>query len=283
MKRSILLVFSDPHGGHKLGLCNPETVLEDDTSGDKSVEINDAQTRLWEIYTGGINEVKSLAGKDPVYAICLGDITHGTKHIQEQMSTRLSDQLLIAKANFLPLFEIKTLKMLRMVKATDAHELGEGSSAITVASMLQDKFPKVDIRTIYHGLLRLNGLFIDYSHHGPPPGSRRWLEGNEARLYLRSIMMTEIEAGHIPPHLILRGHVHQYIKEYLCLQANGREYESWLTIIPSLDLISGFARQVAKSPYRIKNGIVAYEILNERIHDIHFFGNTLDVRTIEEF
>jgi len=286
MKRSILAVFSDPHGGHELGLCNPETVLEDDSSGEivqKPIILNAAQERLWDIYAGAIGEIKILAGKSDVYVKCLGDATHGNKYIAEQLTTKMSDQLIIGEYLFYPWFQIPTLKAIRLTKGTDAHEYGEGSSSIIISKMLKNKFPKVDVRAVYHGLARLGGVFIDYSHHGPTSGIRRWLEGNEARYYLRSIMMTEIECGHIPPHLVLRGHVHSYVKEYLSIQANGTEYESWMVVVPSMDLISGFARKAAKSPYRIKNGVIAFEMLNDRIYDIHFFGNTLDVRTVEEF
>lgn len=287
MKRTLIAVFSDPHGGHKLGLCNPNTIIEDDSTGEikeTSPVLSDAQILLSEVYSKGIEETNKLAGKDEVILICLGDVTQGNKYISEQMTTRIADQITIAEYNFFPWYDqIKNIRTVRLAKGTDGHEFGEGSAAIEVAKYLRAKYPRIDTRVVYHGLLRTKGgIFIDYSHHGPPTGKRNWLKGNEARYYLRSLMMDEISAGNTPPHIVLRGHFHDYVKEYLSIRTNGHEYESWITVIPSMDMISGFARQKGQSPYRVTNGIIVYELLDNRVHDIHYFGTTTDVRTFEE-
>jgi hypothetical protein len=286
MKRTLLSIFSDPHGGHKLGLCNPETILEDDGSGESrfySPELTVAQDVLWEVYSKGIEEVSHLAKDDEVCVMCLGDETHGNKYVTEQVSTRIADQFIIAEYNFYPWIEkIKNIKAIRIAKGTGAHEFGEGSSSIMVSKLLRNKFPELDIRPVYHGLLKTNGVLIDYAHHRPTTGVRNWLRGNEARYYLRSLMMDEINSGKTPPHIVLRGHYHDYIKEYLSIRTNGHEYESWITIIPSMDFLGDFARQVSKSPFKVTNGIVTYEIIDGRIYDIHYFGCTTDIRTVEE-
>lgn len=287
MKRSLIAVFSDPHGGHKLGLCNPETIIENDDTGEiKEVSpvLNDAQLLLWEVYSNAIENVKLLAGKDDVMLWCLGDLTQGNHYISEQMTTRIADQLFIAEYNFLPWFEkIPQIKKVRIAKGTGSHEFGEGSSSLAVAKSLRAKFPKKDIRSVYHGLARTDqGIFIDYAHHGPYPGSRNWLKGNEARYYLRSIMIGELNAGNIPPHIVLRGHYHEYVKEYLSIIANGTEHESWITIIPSMDMLSSYARQKSMSSSRVTNGVVVYELIGNRVYDIHFFGTTTDIRTVED-
>lgn len=287
MKRTLIAVISDPHGGHKLGLCNPETIIEDDSTGEVreySPELNEAQTLLWEVYSKGIQEVEKLAGKDETLLIVSGDVTQGNKYISEQISTRIADQIFIAEYNLHPWLDSKiNIKKVRMAKGTSSHEFGEGSSSLTVARLLRAKYPKVNVRSLYHGLIRTpDGVFIDYAHHGPTPGSRNWLKGNEARYYLRSIMMDEISAGNIPPHIVIRGHYHQYVKEYLSIRTNGTEYESWITIIPSMDMIGDFARQASRSSYRVTNGIVVYELINGRVLNVHFFGHTTDVRTYEE-
>ena len=241
MKQSLIAVFSDPHGGHKLGLCNPETIIENDDTGEiKEISpvLNDAQLLLWEVYSNAIENVKLLAGKDDVMLWCIGDLTQGNHYISEQMTTRIADQLFIAEYIFYPWFDkIPKIEKVRIAKGTGSHEFGEGSSSLAVAKSLRAKFPKKDIRSVYHGLARTNqGIFIDYAHHGPYPGSRNWLKGNEARYYLRSIMIGELNSGNIPPHIVLRGHYHEYVKEYLSIIANGTEHESWITIIPSMDM-----------------------------------------------
>lgn len=287
MKRTLIPVVSDPHGGHKLGLCNPETIIEDDSMGEVqkiSPILNEAQTLLWEVYSNGIDEVAKLAGKDEVLLILSGDVTQGNKYISEQMTTRIADQFFIAEYNLHPwIHKVKNIKTIRLAKGTGSHEFGEGSSSLTVSRLIKNKFPKIDIKSLYHGLIRTKGgVFIDYAHHGPYPGSRNWLKGNEARYYLKSLMMDEVQAGHVPPHIVIRGHYHQYIKEYYSLRTNGTEYESWLTVVPSMDMMSDFAIQASRSSYRITNGIVVYELIDNKVYDIHFFGTTTDVRTYEE-
>jgi len=285
-KRAILVGFSDTHAGNKLGLCNPNTVIEYENQMGKLIkyqpELTEVQQYLWKCITEDKKKVVDLADGDDIIIMHNGDLTQGKKYVAEWVSTRLSDQLDIAFYNMLPWLEIPNVKVVRFGKGTGSHEFGEGSSTILVDQRLRERFPKKDIRTVYHGVCDILGVTIDYAHHGPYPGSRNWLRGNEARYYLRSIMNDEIDAGHVPPHLVMRSHYHTPVKEYLWKKANGTEYESWLLITPSYCLISDYARQSARSPYRITNGLWAVEIINNHIHDIHCFARTTDIRTKEK-
>jgi len=76
-------------------------------------------------------------------------------------------------------------------------------------------FKNKDIKMCQHGLLDIDGVTIDYAHHGPFPGSRSWLKGNIARYYLRDLMMREIMNGNSPPKLVVRAHYHTPVEEYL--------------------------------------------------------------------
>lgn len=53
MKRVILLVFSDTHGNHKLGLLNPKTVLYDETEEGELIpytpRLTASQQYLWKL------------------------------------------------------------------------------------------------------------------------------------------------------------------------------------------------------------------------------------------
>jgi len=286
LKRAIIAAFGDQHGGHTLGLLNPATKLREwDTSGKPywwTPKLNEPQEYLWhDCYVKDIENVKKLAGKDPVIVFELGDITQGKKYISQWVSTRLSDQIFIAEANMLPWFKLKNLVAVRLVRGTDSHGFGEGSADLTVEGLLQRRFPKRNIESLFHGLGKILGITVDYAHHGPYTGSRNWLKGNVARYYLRSAMMDEIQSGNHPPHLYIRAHYHSYIEEYLRLNNASHVYKSWLTVLPSYCLMSDYARQATRSQFSVTNGMVAYEVVDNKIVNIHPFLHTIDIRTKE--
>ena len=67
MKRTILAICSDLHGGHQHGLLNPETILHEyDENGavvdDYNPELKPVQKYLWTQYTSFIQQIGELAG-----------------------------------------------------------------------------------------------------------------------------------------------------------------------------------------------------------------------------
>jgi len=286
LKRVILAVASDKHGGHKLGLLNPRTILEDEDRKGNLIQwtpdLKSFQEYLWEIHKEHIKKTKELAGKDEIIVIDNGDLTAGNKYPHEQVSTRISDQFDIAAWNLRPWLDLKNVKTVRITKGTGAHTFGEGSSEITIQRMLQGWYPKKDIRTVYHGLAKIAGMRVDYAHHGPGTGSRNWLKGNEARYYMKSFVQDELDLGNAPPDLILRGHYHAYVEEYLIKIVNGHRYRIQMNILPSYCGIDDHARQVTKSKYILQHGMVCYEIVDGKILDTHPFIETIDIRTKEK-
>jgi len=283
--RAILATVSDSHGGHNLGLLNPETQIEEeDREGNiyyKPVVLNDVQEYLWEVYENSVAETKKFAGKDPIFVKHIGDINQGNIFPREQIGTRISDQTDIGFSLFLPWMTLPNLKAVRIVKGTSSHNFGEGSAEILTARLLRAHYPKVDVRVLSHGLATISQVVIDYAHHGASTGSRNWLKGNEARYYLRSIMMDEIMMGNIPPDLVLRGHYHEPISELVTIRCDGHKYSSWIYILPSMAMIDTYGRQATRSKYVITNGIVLFEIINGKIHDTIELTKTLDIRTKE--
>lgn len=278
--RKIILSCSDFHSGHELGLANPETLLQRD-EGDVPIEINEGQAHLWGVIEGGIEEVKKLAEKDEVIVIHHGDVCQGNGHLTTKVSNRIADDVAIACANFDPIASITNVKSIRIAKGTGAHSFEFGSAEVLVAEHLKTKYQK-DVQTVYHGLSTLpSGFTIDYAHHGPSAGRRNWLQGNEARYYLRDIMMNDLQAGDTPPDLVLRGHYHTLVTEILWMRDHGNRYKSMLAVTPSMCLLDDFATKVTKSQARIVNGILAFEIIDNRIYDVHEFCVTLDIRTKE--
>jgi len=277
-KRKIILGISDPHCGFELGLTNPETELRNK----KTQELNESQSYIWnDVYLPGIQKTVELAGKDDIHAFFLGDITHGNKFNSEQISTRMSDQISYAYYALLPVLQIKNVKSLDMAIGTGSHVFEQGSAEILVADRLQEKVTNKPINVFYHGLKWFDSFSLDYSHHGPNTGNRNWLHGNVARLYLKSMMMDDLDAGTIPASLVLRGHYHAYVKEWCGISRMGTTYESWIVIMPPLCLPSDYTHKATQSAYRITTGVVAFEVINGRLHQTYPHLSTLDIRNVE--
>jgi hypothetical protein len=285
MQRTIIVVIADPHGGHRHGLLNPETVLEETDEigniiGDYHPQVTRIQQYLWEQYTDWINQIKGIAGEDPIYIVANGDLTAGNKYPQLLVSTREADQFLIAAANMHPLYALNP-RAVRIIKGTGAHVFNQGTSEIVVSTLLGAAYPKTDTRVMDHGLFVIGGVEVDISHHGPPPGSRKWLEGNEARYYLRSAMLDEITAGHAPARLYYRAHYHQSVEETLIVKGNGNRYKSTLIITPSLAFIDNHARQTVRSPSRITHGLSVAEVIDGELLRTIPLERTIDIRSHE--
>lgn len=288
MLRSLIVVISDPHCGNIYGWMRPGTVLNAiDKLGNSyqyKAKLNEIQNYLYQDLTvPALKFLKKANKKDLIAVVSTGDITHGNGHKEELITTRISDQNFIAEEAFLPFVELEQTKIVRFILGTGVHEFGEGSASFTVAKLLQNRFPKKDIQAFYHGHSDIAGFTLDYSHHGPNTGSRKWLEGNEARYYLRDLMMKEFSMGNRPPNLVLRGHYHERVKEYLSIVWTGIEHESWLYVMPSMCMIGDFGRKATKSRHLITNGIIIYEVIDGKLYDIHEFKKTLDIRTKEKW
>lgn len=252
-----MAVISDPHSGYISGLVNPNTLIQDDQKRKVKFELNDRQSFVWEVYEHGVKEIFKLAGKDDILLVCLGDLTHGNKYIPELMSTRGADQYAIGEAIFDPWLQLhKNVKSIRIVFGTGAHNFGQGTSEIVIAQRLEDKYSHIDVRSYYQAQCTVLDKTIDIAHHGPPTGRRVWLTGNEARYYLRSIMLGDLTHGKIPPDVVLRGHRHVYIDEIV----REGDYKSRIIIAPPLCLPGEYAIQVAQSFGKATVGMIALEI-----------------------
>lgn len=280
MRRTVLVILSDTHAGHRLALMNPETLLwEEDQNGELvpyHPEQTESQKYLWNLYLQNIEEVKKLAGKDEILVIHNGDECQGNKYKQQLVSTRDGDQIEIAEMNMMPWY-IKNVKHIRFSASTSAHNFGENTSTLNVIARLQRRYPKVDTQLARHGLLHFNGISIDYAHHGPYPGSRSWLKGNVATYYLKDLMMKEIMRGNRPPDIVARAHYHEGVFVHLEV----REYESRLIITPSYSMLGDYGQQATRSISTLEHGLFAFELVDGKIVDKYLFSEKIDIRREE--
>lgn len=281
----ILAVLSDTHGGNKLGLLNPDVTLFDEGANGELVpykpEPTASATYLWKLYHDNLWQLQKIACGDPVAVLHNGDIAQGNRFQSELVSTRMADQILIGAANLRPLLEYGNVRVLRLAIGTEAHVFGEGSAEILVADTLKREYPEKDIQVFHQSLTEFNGMLVDYAHHGPPAGSRAWLNGNVARYYLQSLMMAEIMEGRTPPRLYLRAHVHSWVMETVTLHFQNKDYISTVLVTPSYCMIGEHGRKITRSSPMVVNGMAAIEIVDGRLGQIHRLTETLDIRSKE--
>jgi len=281
-KRAILAIESDQHGGSSLGLLDPDIKITSTRFGTQKVQLNSLQQHLFEIRDWGMKEILKLSEGDPIWVINLGDVTQGIKFPIELISTQIATQVQIAAGNSAPWLRHKNVVGIRWAEGTSNHVFGEGTSEHLAEAILKTEFKDKDLLTVHHGLASVLGQNIDYAHKGPNPGVREWTKGNVARLYLRNLMMQDVKEGEIPPNLVLRGHYHEYVKEFNWIRMNGMEYESWLYILPSLCFPGEYTAQATSNKAWVEHGMIALEIINGKIGTSHKFSQMFDTRYKEK-
>lgn len=281
-----LIVRTDAHTGHKLGLQNPETELwEEDEEGNLEPyipELTATQKWLWESYTKHVSEAMRLSGDDEIVLLDLGDVCQGRKHPAPLVSARDADQVELALGTFAPFEEhADRIRATRLLAGTEAHNFGFGSAEVSLLGRLKNKLPNV--RLINHGLFSIAGLSVDAVHHGPSGGSRKWLEGNIVRRYLQDLMMAAIMAAQTPAKLVLRAHHHVERREVVTIydKEAGRMWESVIHIVPSYCGVSQYARQATQSTPTLTIGLLSFRIRNGTIENWHRFTESIDIRTRE--
>jgi hypothetical protein len=283
--KKVIVAMSDTHGGHRLGLMNPEVKLfDEDENGNlkfRSPDLTATQRYLWRLYLDDIEQVKKIAKGKKIILLHNGDLCQGDKYVNQWVSTRQSDQITIAVSNFAPWLKLKNLDKIRLVHGTGAHGFGEGSAESLVSEQLLAKSPKLNISQLTHSLADIDGLTIDYAHHGPGTGGRQWLEGNIARYSLKSIINYEVAVGNEPPDIVLRGHYHNFIWETIRRGTNGSMKEHHIFVLPSYCGMGEHGRQATKSKCILSNGLVVFEVDNGKLIKVHPIIHTTDLRRKE--
>lgn len=280
--RRVVVIFADTHGGHKLGLLSPDTVLFEEDEEGNPVEykpgLTAVQQYLWRCFEEDLTEVKRLAAGAPLVLIHAGDLTWGNKYPEQLVSTRQADQVTIAVDNMGRALELPNVVALRLVFGTGSHTFLEGSATLLVAGQLRAGHRDLDIRCLAHGLFSIDGITVDCAHHGPSPGIRHWTAGNQLRYYTRSVMMQSVTRGEAPPRILVRAHRHTGCRETVRVEKLVTE----AFLLPSYSGLSEHARKVTQSKHLIGNGLLVLEIEEGQLMKCHTLWRTVDLRTREE-
>lgn len=284
IQRRFALAEADLHSFHKLGLCNPDTLVMDADTGTEQplgIGLGEFQRYMWERRQEYINNAFDIIGARPCAYLMVGDVTHGNGHSEQLMGSRISDQYAVAHYNLLPIVERRNVRQVRLMTGTGVHSFGEGTSEIVVAARLREKFKRKDISVVGHGRFDIGGAIFDVAHHGPGRGSRWWLEGNTARYHLRDRMTRDLSMGKRPAHVYLYGHHHVDVCEMVRIPWQGETYRSYIVVLPSWCGLGEYARKVTRSAPVIENGLYLFEIVDGRVIVYDEFVSRFDVR-IEE-
>jgi hypothetical protein len=285
MSRRLIAIEADWHSNNRFGLMQPETILESQGANggveEFSPELAPVQQFLYELRSQNIEKLKELAGDDEIVFFHLGDPAQGFKHNGQFVQNTEYDEISIAFANAKPIFSLPNVTTGRFVVGTEAHEGIGGSATKILSRMLHAEFPDADIKYIYHGFANVDGITIDYTHHGPTTGIRKWTEGNQLGHYLKDILITDLLDGKTPARYYFRGHVHRLGWETRRVRRDGEWITGDIIVVPSMCDMGAFARQITRSENRITNGMVVLEIIDGKLLDIHWFVVTRDLRSRE--
>ena len=292
LDRFNVVIMADTHAGSKLALRNPDWIIQrkelvQGDDGNFVYEVEDynpplepVQGFIWEKYLSAVNDFVEIAGKDPIFLLHLGEVCEGTYFANSSMRLKKDEQVQIAIANMDPWIGVKNIKAVRICSGDRPHEFDEGAAGRMVVNGLKHKFK--DVRGIDHGLLDIGGFKIDYAHRGPFPGSRKWTEGNVARLYLLDYMFRElIEMGRKPADLLVRAHYHEPVDERGSMRFNGGMRRSAIMISPSMKFPDAYAKTVTQNRYDATVGMSMVEVVNNKILDFHYRFTSVDTRERE--
>jgi len=271
----IIAIETDTHAGHEHGLCYPE--LEGPDGEKERVSLNPTQQKLWELRENNLVRLRKRVKRKKWMYIHVGDQTQGNKYWDSVAALTISRQNKIAYANMLPILRMKP-DYIRIAKGTPSHEFGDGGSAEILHNYYRMKFPKLDIKTKWLGLINIDGYKIEYRHRGPGNGSRSWTKHNSCQNYVKSEWFDELKAGEIPINLYLRGHIHT--RHFVTFRDwwRNKMYTSHLIISPGMCGVGVYEQSALQSLKRITVGMVVFDT---EANDGEFWTETFDLRDEE--
>jgi len=283
-KRSVVVAVADTHGGHRLGLLSPSTVLirelDDGSIEEWSPPLTQTQEYLWSLYAEHRQKLRDFAGRSAITALHVGDLTWGDRYAEGLIpGATIEDQRVIATTNLLPLASIPNIKAVRLISGTEVHE--PNSATARVARRLREQTGK-GVESFHHHRLVVDGITFEFAHHGPHPGSRDWLEGNIALYHLRDRVYKDLRHGREPARVYIYAHFHRWRRVTLHHTWQGEELSHDLIILPSYSGMTTHARKMTRSEAYLVNGMCAFEVIDGELGRVKPYKAELDLRTEEE-
>jgi hypothetical protein len=192
-RRVLVVLMSDMHSGHRLGLMAPGTQLVDDDGNTHTPQLTKVQEYLWDLYSTYVDEVTALAAGDEIIIIHNGDATQGNRYPARWVSERESDHVAIAVQALAPWCETAGVRTMRILVGTGAHNFGRASAEVELATQLQALYPKANVKCLYHGIGRgraghaATGAIPEGERQVPVPRPFRHRRGDDRRSAPRGV------------------------------------------------------------------------------------------------
>ena len=282
-RRCCVLQLSDLHGGHWLGLYNPDTTLwrsgveADDETGVVTMLDPEPYTPtptamqrwLWQCYQEDLVEAMVIADGDPLAVTLGGDLAHGDKYSDGIMDSNKANQLEIAMRAMAPLYELDNLHAVYVILGTEAHNWGEGALELEVAARMRSEHPSVVTEPHHHAGVHIGDVWLDIAHHGASKGIRSWTSGNQMRYYTRSLMQNRVNRWKRPPNVVTRGHYHSWWRELVTVEP---DWHCWSVLLPAYCGITPHARKSTRSEQWQTCGAALIEVVDNGVREVHRLG-----------
>jgi len=283
----ILLVIADLHGGNTLGMLAPGTTLWAEDGMGEAVpwvpSLNPLQVQLFDWFQWDLDRVVKLAAGRPIMVKINGDITQGLKYVREWVSVRPSDQIEIIARVLEVVLMMPGLVSMDFIMGTGSHEVDQ-TNPILCRRILQAEHPNIPMGLANHYLTTINNTLFDLAHHGPIPGSRRWLEGNSLRWYTNDLQQRELDLGNTPADWVVRSHYHTFARSASDYRKGTRHYRTESVLTPGFTGMDGYARQATRSKFEVHVGMLAWEVPANGVaghSSLHHHFRILDTRRRE--
>lgn len=263
-KSFLVAVVSDPHVGSKIGLAPPRIDFDD---GD-SYEASQIQQEAWDYWKKDFWPFVWKKNRETV-VVFNGDLIDGNHHGTNQIwSASEIEQIRVAADLFDPI--ARKASSTYVVRGTPAHVMASGMADEAIARKIRANKSSPEGNRVatssYHLKLNVGGVNLDIAHHGPNPGRRIWLYGNELRGYCRTIVLDALARNAKPPDAIIRSHVHHKVHE--TVRDYGNKCEAFIT--PAWQWKTEFAHRIVSHEDIADIGGLLIEIDGSEISNAYF-------------
>ena len=210
--KTCFIVRSDAHSGHREGHCSPDTELADDVpmqgnTGTHKANLTATQQAIYKVGEDALLWVKNYCEGYQKWYIDLGEVMQGNKHIENLQTADMDEQKTIAVDTIKPFLSV--CKGARFLQATSWHEGSNGANSKAVASQLKAHYKSKDIQRMNKLRVRINGITIQFSHHGVNTSKYKHLEGNAAYNASKNMLNESLIENESCPDLVMSAHCHK--------------------------------------------------------------------------
>jgi len=236
----VVLVLSDTHCGSKFGLLPPGCL---DAEG-AEYKLNPVQEWLWDCWGQFQTWSERIIGTDSYDVVINGDTIEGVHHgTVEVIDPDPAQHSTIASALLEPITE--NAHKLYMVAGTEVHtrssesHLGKALGAEINRDTRSYCFPNLN--------LHINNQRVSFNHH-IQTSLRPWTQASGLGIALTSERSEALDAGHIPPDVVVRSHRHVY--------GQFRNKAAMIVVTPCWQAPTRFVRKVKPDAVPCVGGLI---------------------------